>query len=67
MSLFRKPKKHIQRRVFSANEDEEGCEQRMDVDEDEKSNMHFTQKAKKDKKDKTKAKQTLLSFDDEGR
>lgn len=71
MSLFRKPKKRMQMRSLANDDDEElnGGGDLMDVDE----NMPQAPPApslrpKKDQvKDKTKPKQTLLSFGDEGR
>lgn len=72
MSLFKKPKKHIQRRVFGSNEDDEGGEHNngMGIDEDEKMDIQpVTKVKKKEKKDKDRpqTKQTLLSFGDEGK
>lgn len=59
MSLFRKPKKNIvQRRVFTENDDEDDDEP-MEVQE----TAPIEKKSKK--KDKYRAKQTLLSFDAE--
>lgn len=67
MSLFRKPKKHIQRRVFSSLEDDEVAEHRMEVDEEENTNTQPVAKIKKhEKKERIQTKQTLLSFGDEG-
>ncbi|CAG9863520.1 unnamed protein product [Phyllotreta striolata] len=59
MSLFRKPKKTIQRRVFTENNDDEDDETPMDVQE----TVRTEKKSKK--KDKSSKKQALLSFDDE--
>ncbi|CAH1102662.1 unnamed protein product [Psylliodes chrysocephalus] len=60
MSLFRKPKKSIQRRVFTENYEEDEDETPMDVQE----SAPVGKKPKK--KDKSSKKpQTLLSFDDE--
>lgn len=59
MSLFKKPKKNIQRRVFTENDDD---------DEDEPMEVRDIPPVEKKpkKKDKpTKSKQTLLSFDAE--
>lgn len=71
MSLFKKPKKHIQRRVFGSNEDDEGEHNNgMGIDEDEKIDIQPVIKVKKkEKKDKDRpqTKQTLLSFGDEGK
>jgi hypothetical protein len=66
MSLFRKPKKPISRRVFSAAAEEN---EKMDVDDDVVHIKTYTDK-KKDKKDSKSSKtvsktQNLLSFDDE--
>lgn len=63
MSLFRKPKKHIQRRVFSANEEDDGVE-KIDMDDDKPIIQPKIKKT--EKKEKTQTKQTLLSFGDEG-
>ncbi|KAF5287978.1 hypothetical protein FQR65_LT12155 [Abscondita terminalis] len=61
MSLFRKPKKSIQRRVFSERDDDE--DDSMDVEE----STAFTEKEskKKDKPKHVKKKQPLLSFETE--
>lgn len=65
MSLFRKPKKQIQRRVFSSVEDDENGDEKMDIDI--KPNTPPAPRIKKsEKKEKSQNKQTLLSFDDEG-
>lgn len=70
MSLFKKPKKHIQRRVFGSNEDDETTDNNgMEISADEKMETQpITKVRKKERKDKDKAlpKQTLLSFGDEG-
>lgn len=59
MSLFRKPKKSIQRRVFTEKDDDE--EEPMEVDI-----SSIKEKEPKSKSSKTKAKQqTLLSFETE--
>lgn len=61
MSLFKKPKKTMQRRVFSAMDEEQ--DERMDVDE-----MPQSKEKKRDKNhDKDKKSALLLSFGDEGR
>jgi GC-rich sequence DNA-binding factor len=60
MSLFRKPKKTIQRRVFTENDDEE--EESMEVEEQP---HHDREHKKKDSKSKHKQKQPLLSFETE--
>lgn len=69
MSLFKKPKKHIQRRVFGSNEDDETTENNgMEINADERMETQpITNVKKKERKDKDKAqpKQTLLSFGDE--
>lgn len=67
MSLFKKPKKTIQRRVFSYG-DEHGEEEDMHVDSSDK---HKERDRKSDKKTKDNGKShkknSLLSFDDEGK
>lgn len=71
MSLFRKPKKHIQRRVFSSQEDDEVSEQKMEVDDSEDKTNVQTNNSKvkrngKKERSQIQNKQTLLSFGDEG-
>ena len=61
MSLFRKPKKTIQRRVFTENDDEEDNEP-MEVDEQPCTDREHK---KKEGKTKHKQKQPLLSFETE--
>lgn len=56
MSLFKKPRKQIQRRVFSEQDDEE---EQMNVEETTEKEI------KKKDKSKTKVKQPLLSFETE--
>lgn len=66
MSLFKKPKKTIQRRVFSYG-DEHGEDEEM---QDVGSDKHKEKDRKSDKKTKDDGKlhkkNSLLSFDDEG-
>lgn len=59
MSLFRKPKKNIQRRVFSGKDEEEDEPMRLDMQPTEK------EQKKERKESKSKKQTTLLSFDDE--
>nr|XP_023020543.1 PAX3- and PAX7-binding protein 1 [Leptinotarsa decemlineata]XP_023020544.1 PAX3- and PAX7-binding protein 1 [Leptinotarsa decemlineata] len=59
MSLFRKPKKTIQRRVFTENDDEDEDEQPMDFQE------AAPVEKRPRKKDKSSKQQILLSFDAE--
>lgn len=79
MSIFRKPKKNIQRRVFSTIEDEEESDNKessentinMEVGNSESANelmeIDISKKKKHKCKNKTKdAGRTLLSFDDDG-
>lgn len=61
MSLFRKPKKSIQRRVFTENDDEDD-DKAMDVDEIVPAE---TSVKKKDKSKNVHKKQPLLSFETE--
>ncbi|RZC39690.1 PAX3- and PAX7-binding protein 1 [Asbolus verrucosus] len=60
MSLFRKPKKTIQRRVFTENDDED--EEPMEVDEQPQREREHK---KKEGKTRHKQKQPLLSFETE--
>ncbi|XP_044266326.1 PAX3- and PAX7-binding protein 1 [Tribolium madens] len=60
MSLFRKPKKTIQRRVFTENDDEE--DEPMEVEEQPPQDREHK---KKESKSKHKPKQPLLSFETE--
>lgn len=65
-SLFRKPKKTIQRRVFSCGD---GEDEEMNVDNSDKfkSSEKDRKSDKKNKEDgKLPKKNSLLSFDDEG-
>lgn len=75
--VFRKPKKNIQRRVFGSGEDEENREENgmetepiYDISSNNKnlnrSESKSVKKDRKEKTEKTKPKQALLSFDDEG-
>ncbi|KAG5680373.1 hypothetical protein PVAND_009882 [Polypedilum vanderplanki] len=72
MSLFKKPKKPIQRRVFSSENDFDNSE-KMDIEEDNSKDSFkddAVKEKKKDKKDKDKSsskstKSSLLSFGDE--
>lgn len=70
MSLFRRPKKPIQRRVFSCDgdEDEDCNEVPMEVDAAQPTNRHKDKKSdRKQREHADKPKTTsLLSFDDEG-
>jgi hypothetical protein len=65
MSLFRKPKKQISRRVFSAEDDAI----RMEADDDDNTSSKSQSEKRKDKKtsksNKVTSKNQLLSFDDE--
>jgi hypothetical protein len=69
MSLFKKPKKNIRRRVIGSIEDEEGGdenEKRMEVEEEEnivQPQANITTKIKDKKKERRK--QTILSFEEE--
>ena len=63
MSLFRKPKKNIQRRAFSDFPDHHDGPPSMDVDVEEKSVEKPTKS--KEKAQKSTASKTLLSFGDE--
>lgn len=64
MSLFRKPKKTIQRRVFSIGLDEHGEDEEIVVGN---SDRHKDKSEKKPKDGgKSHKKNSLLSFDDEG-
>lgn len=67
MSLFKKPKKTIQRRVFSYG-DEHGEDDEMDVDSTDRHNRERERKSEKKAKEDGKSlkKNSLLSFDDEG-
>lgn len=67
--MFRKPKKHIQRRVFSSHEDDEVAEHKMTVAEEDRTNAqsNLSKVKRNDKKDRSQSKQTLLSFGDEGK
>lgn len=68
MSLFRKPKKPIQRRVFSYGE-EHGEDEDMSVDVSERhKSSEKDRKSERKSKDEEKSikKNSLLSFDDEG-
>uniref|UniRef100_A0A1L8DHS0 Putative transcriptional regulator binding to the gc-rich sequence n=1 Tax=Nyssomyia neivai TaxID=330878 RepID=A0A1L8DHS0_9DIPT len=71
MSLFRKPKKPIQRRVFGSYDDDNDAENNEGGQKDppERTTISSEQTSRKHKKDKTKdrepVKTTLLSFDDE--
>lgn len=66
MSLFKKPKKPVQLRLFSSEVEN------MDVDENEKSDAdaRHSKKKERDRKEKEKSskpqKSSLLSFGDEG-
>ncbi|XP_017778141.1 PREDICTED: PAX3- and PAX7-binding protein 1 [Nicrophorus vespilloides] len=62
MSLFRKPKKSIQRRVFSEQNDDED-EMESKASEAPKASKEETKKKEKSKKDQKK--QSLLSFETE--
>lgn len=59
MSLFRKPKKNIQRRVFTENDDED---ESMEIEEQPPQERDYK---KKEGKSKHKPKQPLLSFETE--
>lgn len=69
MSLFKKPKKNIRRRVIGNIEDEEGNEEndiKVDVEEEEiiaQPQPNITTKIKDKKKERRK--QTVLSFEEE--
>lgn len=66
MSLFKKPKKTIQRRVFSYG-DEHGEDDEMQVDSSDRHKERDRKSDKKIKDDgKSQKKNSLLSFDDEG-
>ncbi|CAD7093535.1 unnamed protein product [Hermetia illucens] len=64
MSLFKKPKKTIQRRVFSACEDESGPEHNPPTDEKNKQEDLAISFAKPEKKDKEKKKDKKSKYDD---
>lgn len=75
MSMFRKPKKPIQRRVFSGYSDEEDVENSNQIDAmdtEDSNDLKLESRSKNRKKDKShKEKSTtksssLLSFDDDG-
>ena len=67
MSMFRKPKKPIQRRVFSRyDEDEENSDTKMDTDQEPVPNRKEKKTDKKIKDNEKLKKPSLLSFDDEG-
>jgi hypothetical protein len=69
MSLFKKPKKNIRRRVIGTIEDEEGKDEndaKMEVEEEEtiaQPQANITTKIKDKKKERRK--QTVLSFQEE--
>jgi hypothetical protein len=69
MSLFKKPKKNIRRRVIGNIEDEEGSDDndtKMEVEEEEtiaQPQANITTKVKDKKKERRK--QTVLSFEEE--
>lgn len=69
MSLFKKPKKNIRRRVIGNIEDEEGNEEndiKVDVEDEEiiaQPQPNITTKIKDKKKERRK--QTVLSFEEE--
>jgi hypothetical protein len=69
MSLFKKPKKNIRRRVIGNIEDEEGSDEnntKMEVEEEEniaQPQANITTKIKD--KQKERRKQTVLSFEEE--
>lgn len=72
MSLFRKPKKTIQRRVFSTYEDEDienDKSTQMEVDEEIEGNERNKEKRKDKKSSKERASSnkptSLLSFDND--
>lgn len=68
MSLFKKPKKTIQRRVFSYGDDH-GEEEDMQEDSSDRHKERDHRKSDKKTKDDSKShkKHSLLSFDDEGK
>jgi hypothetical protein len=69
MSLFKKPKKNIRRRVIGSIDDEEGGDENekgVEVEEDEniiQPQVNITTKIKDKKKEMRK--QTVLSFEEE--
>jgi hypothetical protein len=69
MSLFKKPKKNIRRRVIGSIEDEEGGdenEKKIEVEDEENSAQPQASIAMKIKdKKKERRKQTVLSFEEE--
>lgn len=66
MSLFKKPKKTIQRRVFSYG-DEHGEDEDSPLDSSDRHKERDRKSDKKAKDDgKSHKKNSLLSFDDEG-
>lgn len=80
MSLFRRPKKPMQPRVFSGLSDEEAntivapsTDTRMDVDDADVSSTlrqkssNRAEKKRIDATEKSSKKSSLLSFDDEGK
>lgn len=64
MSLFRKPKKPIQRRVFTEKDDDDEEDSAIEANETPSSNTENTENKKKSSKSKAKT-QTLLSFETE--
>lgn len=72
MSLFKRPKKPMQPRVFTSNDDDADADARMDVDADEPppaltiSNAQRPAKQKPQQSVDKPKKPSLLSFDHEG-
>lgn len=68
MSLFKKPKKTIQRRVFSYGDEHGEEDHELHVDSSDRHNRERDRKSDKKAKDdgKSQKKNSLLSFDDEG-